>query len=127
MMAKVLGVGGIFWKARDRAALLEWYRTVLGMAMEDWGGVVFTPEAMAAHAGAATVFSPFSAETEYMLPSTRDFMINLVVDDLEAMLARCAEHGVSPTKPLVDDANGKFAHILDPEGTKIELWQPRPM
>lgn len=125
-MARVIGVGGIFFKAKDRDALLRWYRDVLGLDMQDWGGAVLTPDAMAAHPGAGTVFSPFAHDSDYMLPSTKDFMINLAVDDLDGVLARCAEHGVTPVKVFPDDFNGRFAHILDPEGTKIELWQPRP-
>ncbi len=125
-MARVLGVGGIFFKARDPAALGKWYADVLGIEMSDWGGAVLLPDAMAAHPGAATVFSPFKAETTYFEPSTKDFMINLAVDDLDAILARLAQHGVE-AKVLPDEPNGRFAHIIDPEGTKIELWQPKPM
>ena len=125
-MARVLGIGGVFFKAKDPGALAGWYREVLGLEVEDWGGVVFTPEAMAAHPGAGTVFSPFRADTTYFAPSTREFMVNLAVDDLDGILASCAMHGVvANVHP--DEPNGRFAHILDPEGTKIELWQPRPM
>lgn len=125
-MARVLGIGGVFFKARDPGALASWYREVLGLDVQDWGGVVFRPDAMAAHPGAGTVLSPFGADTTYLEPSTKDFMINLAVDDLEAVLANCAAHGVDATV-LPDAPNGRFAHILDPEGTKIELWQPTPM
>ena len=123
-MAQVMGVGGIFFKAKDQDGLVKWYRDVLGLDMQDWGGAFITPEAMAAHPGAGTVFSPFPGDTDYMLPSTKEFMINLAVDDLDGMLARCAEHGVQPLMSFADDSNGRFAHIMDPEGTKIELWQP---
>jgi predicted enzyme related to lactoylglutathione lyase len=125
-MARVLGIGGVFFKSSDPRALSAWYRDVIGLELEDWGGVVFGPEAMAGHPGAATVFSAFEAETTYFEPSTRDFMINLAVDDLEGILASCAAHGVD-VKVLPDEPNGRFAHLLDPEGTKIELWQPKPM
>ena len=125
-MARVLGVGGLFFKAKDPGALAAWYRDVLGLEMQDWGGAFITPEAMAAHPGAGTVFTPFEAETTYFEPSTRDFMINLAVDDLDGVLARCAEHGVDATV-LPDEPNGRFAHVLDLEGTKVELWQPKPM
>jgi predicted enzyme related to lactoylglutathione lyase len=125
-MARVLGVGGIFFKARDPAALGAWYRDALGLDVKDWGGAIILPDAMAAHPGAATIFSPFKADTTYFEPSTKDFMINLAVDDLDGMLARLAQHGVE-AKVLPDEANGRFAHIVDPEGTKIELWQPKPM
>ena len=125
-MAKVLGIGGVFFKSKDPAALVRWYRDVIGLEAQDWGGVVFRPEAMASQPGAATVFSAFAADTTYFAPSTREFMINLAVDDLDAILASCATHGVEATV-MPDEPNGRFAHILDPEGTKIELWQPKPM
>ncbi|KAF0183769.1 MAG: VOC family protein [Hyphomonadaceae bacterium] len=125
-MARVLGVGGIFFKARDPAALNAWYRDALGLDLKDWGGALILPEGMAAHPGAATVFSAFKADTTYFEPSTKEFMINLAVDDLDGILARAAQHGVE-AKVLPDEPNGRFAHIVDPEGTKIELWQPKPM
>ncbi len=125
-MAKVLGFGGVFFKARDPAALGQWYRDVLGIDMGAWGAIL-TPDGMAAHPGAATVFSLFKTDSDYFAPSSKDFMINLAVDDLEGMLARAKQHGVEPVKLFPDEANGGFAHIVDPEGTKIELWQPRPM
>ena len=89
-------------------------------------GGVFRPEAMAGHPGAATVFSASDADSDYFAPSTRDFMINLAVDDLDGVLASSAAHGVEATV-MPDEPNGRFAHVLDPEGTKIELWQPKPM
>ncbi len=126
-MAKVIGVGGVFFKSKDSGALTKWYSEVLGMQLEDWGGIVLRPEAMASHPGAATVFSPFKHDTDYFSPSTKEFMINLAVDDLDGILANCSKHGVTPVKTFPDEANGKFAHIMDPEGNKIELWQPMPM
>ncbi len=125
-MPKVLGLGGLFFKSADPAATHEWYARVLGIVVEPWG-IVFTPDAAAAHPGAATVFSAFNADTDYFSPSDKEFMFNLMVDDLDAMLARCAEHGVMPVKLFDPEANGKFAHIIDPEGRKIELWEPKPM
>ena len=122
-MAKILGLGGLFFKSADPAALVEWYGRVLGISFEDWGGVVFPPAAD--HPGALTVFSPFKSDSDYFAPSDKDFMFNLMVDDLDGMLARCAEHKVEPIGPLVDEFNGRFAHIIDPEGTKIELWEPK--
>jgi len=124
-MAKVLGIGGIFFKSADPAALGTWYRDVLGLEVEDWGGVAFRPEAMAGQPGAATVVSPFAVDSDYFAPSIREFMINLAVDDLEPILASCAAHGIAVTV-LPDQPNGRFAHLLDLEGTKIELWQPAP-
>lgn len=125
-MARVLGIGGVFFKANDPAALTQWYKEVIGLEVHDWGGVFLTPEAMAAHPGAGTVFAPFKQDTTYFQPSTKDFMINFAVDDLDGILANCAKHGVE-AKVLPDEPNGRFAHISDPEGTRIELWQPKPM
>ena len=125
-MAKVIGVGGVFFKSADQDAVREWYGRVLGLSYEPWGGVLFFPQAAAAHPGSATVFSSFPADTDYFGPSTKEFMFNLMVDDMAGVLARCAEHGVTPVKTY-DEANGLFAHIMDPEGRKIELWQPKPM
>ena len=126
-MAKVLGVGGVFFKSRDGGAMREWYSRVLGMEFTDWRGALFLPQTAAAHAGAATVFSSFKHDTDYFAPSDKEFMFNLMVDDLDGILARCAEHGVEPVKTFPEEANGRFAHIMDPEGRKIELWEPKPM
>jgi predicted enzyme related to lactoylglutathione lyase len=124
-MPKVLGLGGLFFKSADSAALQEWYGRVLGLSFESWGGIVFTPDVAAAHPGAATVFSAFAADSDYFAPSDAAFMFNLMVDDLDGVLARCAEHGVAPLAPVLDEFNGSFAHIIDLEGRKIELWEPR--
>lgn len=126
-MARVLGIGGLFFKCADPDATRAWYARVLGLEFSEWGGVVFTPEAAAAQPGAGTVFCPFAAETPYFQPSERDFMFNLMVDDLDAMLAQARAAGVEPVGPLQDEINGRFAHILDPDGRKIELWEPKPM
>lgn len=122
-MAKVLGVGGIFFKTADGAALRAWYARTLGMEVSDWGAF-FTPDQLAAKPGSGTVFNPFKADTTYFEPSTNEFMINLVVDDMDAMLAQCAAAGVTPIKQQ-DESYGRFAHIMDPEGRKIELWEPK--
>ena len=122
-MAKVLGLGGLFFKAKDPSALLGWYRDVLGLTLTDWGGVMFSPQPMASQEGAATVFAGFAEGSDYFQPSPKPFMVNFAVDDLDGMLARCREHGVAIIKQT-DEPYGRFAHILDPEGTKIELWQP---
>jgi catechol 2,3-dioxygenase-like lactoylglutathione lyase family enzyme len=126
-MAKVLGIGGVFFKARDAGALRAWYRRALGLDIHDWGGVFFTPDLAAAKPGAGTVWSPFKVDTDYFAPSTKDFMINFMVDDLDAVLARLQAEGVKDVKVLPDEVNGRFAHLLDPEGNKIELWEPKPM
>jgi predicted enzyme related to lactoylglutathione lyase len=126
-MAKVLGIGGLFFKTRDGDTLRQWYQRVLGLEFAEWGGVWFASEAFAAQPGAGAVFGPMAHDTDYFAPSDEAFMFNLVVDDLEAMLERCKANGVEPVKLFPDEPNGRFAHIIDPEGRKIELWQPRPM
>ena len=126
-MPKVIGLGGLFFKSADTTAMREWYSRVLGLEFNDWGGPVFLPETAAAHPGAGTVFSPFAADTDYFAPSDKEFMFNLMVDDLDGVLGRCAEHEVTPVKTFDPEANGRFAHIMDPEGRKIELWEPKPM
>ena len=120
-MGKVIGLGGLFLKSPDPDGLRAWYTRVLGLAFDDWGGLVFLPQDAANHPGAGTVFSPFAESSEYFAPSTKEFMFNLMVDDLESVLARCK------VKTFPAEANGLFAHIMDPEGRKIELWQPKPM
>ena len=119
-MAKVLGIGGVFFKAADPAGLRDWYRRVLGLEVESWGGVMFEPLP-----SGVTVWSPFAADTDHFAPSTLDTMINFVVDDLDGVLAKAAAEGVDPLKREGDD-NGRFAWLLDPAGRKIELWEPAP-
>lgn len=120
---RVTGVGGIFFKAKDPKALAAWYRDVLGLPLEAWGGALLRYDAPN-HPPVLT-WSAFPASTSYFAPSTAAFMINYAVDDMEAMLRRLRAKGVAILKQD-DDPNGRFAWILDPEGNKIELWQPKP-
>jgi predicted enzyme related to lactoylglutathione lyase len=122
-MSKVLGIGGVFFKTADIAALKDWYLRVLGVEISDWG-CFFTPDMLAAKPGAGTVFGPHKAGTDYFEPSDKDYMFNLVVDDMDGMLARCEREGVKPIKTL-DESYGRFVHIMDLEGRKIELWEPK--
>jgi predicted enzyme related to lactoylglutathione lyase len=124
-MAKVLGVGGIFFKTQDAAALRQWYARVLGLEISEWG-MFFTPDMVKDQPGSGTVFSPFSAETDYFKPSEKEFMFNLIVDDMDGMLARAKAEGVEPVKQQ-EESYGRFVHIIDLEGRKIELWEPKPM
>lgn len=118
-MAAVLGIGGVFFKAEDCDAVRNWYRDVLGFTIEDWGGAMF-PHPQAGY----TVWSPFKADTTYFAPSTQPFMINLIVDDMDGVLARAAGAGVEPLGRDDSDPSGRFAWLLDPAGIRIELWQP---
>ncbi|MBI1685332.1 VOC family protein [Caulobacter hibisci] len=117
-MAKVLGIGGVFFKAKDPKALAEWYTRVLGFETESWGGAVFQHPKI----GMAS-WSPFPADTRYFEPSAASFMINLIVDDLDGVLAKAAAEGVEATGRQ-DEEYGRFAWLVDPEGFKVELWQP---
>ena len=118
-MGRVLGIGGVFFKAADPAAVSDWYRRVLGFEMADWGGVVFPQQA-----AGYQVWSPFKADTDYFDPSPHALMINLIVDDLDAVLAQARAEGVEPLKRDDSDPSGRFAWVLDPSGIKLELCQP---
>lgn len=119
----VTGVGGVFIKSKNPKALADWYRDVLGLKIEAWGGAALPYDAPG-HPP-VVVWSPFPASSDYMAPSTREFMVNFAVDDLDALLARLASKGVNILRRDDTDPNGKFAWILDPDGTKVELWQPK--
>lgn len=117
-MAKVTGIGGIFFRARDPEALNHWYSTHLGITQPDVA--VWMQEA------GPTVFSPFKASTDYFA-ADRQWMLNLRVDDLPGLIARLRASGI-PVEVRADwdgdGSYGTFARIHDPEGTPIELWQP---
>jgi predicted enzyme related to lactoylglutathione lyase len=123
-MKRVTGIGGIFFKAKDPKALGAWYRTYLGVDVQDWGGASFRWNGPDNPQGAGTtVWSPFAADTTYFAPSTAPFMINYRVDDLHALLAVLRDEGVLAEGEVQESEYGKFAWIVDPEGNKIELWQ----
>lgn len=125
-MGKVIGVGGVFLDCPNVEATKAWYTRVLGLEMDGPGGCHFlhSESAAAFGAGARTIFAPFAAEGEYFKPSTLPFMVNLIVDDLDAVLARCAAEGVEEVQPAEAHEYGRFAWIMDPDGRKLELWQP---
>ena len=120
---RITGVGGIFFRSKDPKALAAWYHDVLGVPIEPWGGAMLRYDAPG-HPP-AVVWSPFPQSTNYMDPSTREFMIDFAVDDLDAFLAKLKAKGVAVIKRDDSDPSGAFAWIMDPDGTKIELWQPK--
>ncbi|MDH4031540.1 MAG: VOC family protein [Chromatiales bacterium] len=123
-MAKVVGVGGIFFKTEDPQGLGAWYRDWLGIPIDEtYGGSSFMPAAMPA--GGYTVWAPFQASTSYFDPSTLPFMMNLVVDDLDGALAQVAEGGGQVIGEIEELDFGRFGWFMDPVGNKVELWQPR--
>ncbi len=125
MMEKVTGIGGIFFKANDPKKLSEWYRDFLGMPIEDWGGAIFPwHEASLPKRSAFTVWSPFAVDTDYFLPSDKPFMLNLRVADRDAMLKQLRRMGAAVDERIQDSADGRFGWVMDPEGNRIELWEP---
>ena len=124
-MKRVTGIGGVFFKAKDPKALAEWYRTHLGVPVEEWGGAGFkwvTPENP--KGTGTTVWSPFPDDTGYFAPSTQPFMVNYRVDDLHALLAALRKEGCEVDAKVEESEFGKFGWVMDPEGNRIELWQP---
>ena len=119
----VTGVGGVFFKAKNPQALAAWYRDVLGLPMQVWGGAALRYDAPK-HPPVLT-WSAFPTSTHYFAPSTSAFVIDYAVDDMDALLARLRAKGVPVLKRVDNDPNGHFAWILDPEGNKIELWEPK--
>lgn len=123
-MKRVTGIGGVFFKAKDPKALGEWYRQHLGMNVEDWGGVAFRWADDNASGSGTTIWNPFHADTDYFAPSSAPFMINFRVADLHALLAALRAEGCEVLDKVDESEYGKFGYVLDPEGNKLELWQP---
>lgn len=124
-MKRVTGIGGIFFKSKDPKALAEWYRDHLGINIEDWGGAAFRWASPDNPTGVGTtVWSPFKADTKYFEPSSASFMINYRVDDLHALLAALRSEGCDVVDKVEESEFGKFGWVIDPEGNKLELWQP---
>lgn len=124
-MAGITGIGGIFFLAKDAEGLKKWYNQSLGLALNDWGGHSFLwQEAEAPFAAGRTEWSIMPDDTDYLQPSNKNFMINYRVDDLEAYLVELKARCVTQVGEMETYDYGKFAWIVDPEGQKIELWQP---
>jgi predicted enzyme related to lactoylglutathione lyase len=124
-MARITGIGGVFFKSRnDRAALAAWYQEHLGIQLEDWGGAVLRwPDDKAEDKG-LTVWHIAEKESQWFSPSDSSFMINYRVDDLDEMIAQLRAGGVEIIQGPESHENGKFAWLMDPEGNKVELWEP---
>lgn len=116
-MAKAIGIGGVFFRARDPRALLAWYEQHLGVS--DFTRTIWMQEA------GPTVFAPFAADTDYFGRMDQQFMINFRVDDLDALMAQLKAAGIAvETRPEWDSEVGRFCRIHDPEGNPVELWEP---
>ncbi len=124
-MKRVTGIGGIFFKAMDPAAQQAWYKQHLGMDVQAWGGAAFSwADADGKPTGGTTIWSVAPESTEQFAPSAAPFMINYRVDDLHALVAALKEEGCDVLDKIDDSEYGKFAWVIDPEGNKVELWQP---
>jgi catechol 2,3-dioxygenase-like lactoylglutathione lyase family enzyme len=122
-MKRVTGIGGIFFKAKDPAALSAWYRDHLGLDVTSWNGAVFNWGGEGSEPG-MTLWSPFAADTTYMAPGTASFMINFRVADLDALIAALRAEGCEVLDKTDTSEQGKFGWVIDPEGNKVELWEP---
>ena len=126
-MKRVTGIGGIFFKARDPAALLAWYKKHLGIDVQEWGGAAFSwADANGRPMKGTTVWSIGALDNDYYAPSTVPFMVNYRVDDLAALLSALRAEGCNVLDKTDDSEFGKFGWVIDPEGNKVELWQPPP-
>lgn len=121
---RILGIGGIFFKSHDHEGLRYWYQNKLGILSGDFGGVFKWRSHDDPTCERCTVWSIFPSSTAYFNPSESTFMVNYIVDDLDAFLAKCVSRGVRVDTHREDYDYGRFAWIYDPDGNKIELWQP---
>ena len=112
----ITGIGGIFFRAKDRESLASWYHATLGLPVTD---------SATAKMG-TTVWAAFARDTDYFGPSRPTFMINYRVDDLDAALRRLRQDGASVAPTIEEDQYGRFAWAVDPEGNRFELWEPAP-
>jgi predicted enzyme related to lactoylglutathione lyase len=125
-MAKITGIGGIFFKARkDDRALAEWYKKHLGLELEDFGGAILRWPADKAEDRGLTVWHVAEPQTQWFSPSESSFMINYRVDNMDEMLKQLSAGGISIHQGPESHENGKFAWIIDPDGNKVELWEPK--
>jgi predicted enzyme related to lactoylglutathione lyase len=123
-MKKVTGIGGIFFKCKDPKKMREWYQKHLGLKTNEYGAVFEWRQGADSTKKGFTQWSTFPETTKYFAPSTRDFMINYRVENLEALVEELKKEGVTIADKIETYDYGKFVHIVDMEGNKIELWEP---
>ena len=123
-MKRVTGIGGIFFQASDPESLRAWYREHLGIDVQEWGGAAFTWTDDAGKPTKGTTIWSVGSEKSYYAPSTSTFMINYRVADLDALLRLLREEGCNVIDKTDNSEYGKFGWVMDPEGNKLELWQP---
>ena len=125
-MERVTGIGGVFFKSPDVTALAAWYRDMLGLPIEEWGGAQLR-WADDPDPNPLTVWSPFPDDTDYFLPSPKPFMVNFRVRDLDAMLDQLRAAGCDVDERVEDTEFGRFGWVMDPDANRVELWQPPTM
>lgn len=124
-MNRVTGIGGIFFHAKNPVSLREWYRKHLGIDVQDWGGTAFTwSDAAGNPVKGTTIWSVGAADSDGFGPSRSNFMINYRVEDLSALLQDLRDEGCQVLDKTDESEYGKFGWVIDPEGNKVELWQP---
>ena|SRR5688500_5345118 len=125
-MKRVTGIGGIFFKTNDPEALTRWYQEHLGIELDPQGYVSFEwrDKDDPSHKG-STAWAPFPADTDYFKPSSKPFMINYRVENLDYVLEQLRKEGVTVEDRIQNEPYGRFAWLTDPEGNRIELWEPR--
>lgn len=123
-MKRVTGIGGIFFKSQDPEKMRAWYKKHLGLSTNPYGSVFEWRQATAPEKHGYTQWSPFEKSTKYFDPSPQDFMINYRVENLEALVEELKNEGVTILDAIETYDYGKFVHIMDLEGNKIELWEP---
>ena len=123
-LKKVTGIGGIFFKCKDPNKMKDWYKTHLGLNTNQYGTVFEWHQGEDSTKKGFTQWSPFDEKTKYFEPSTKDFMINYRVENIETLVAELRKNGVTIVDTIETFDYGKFIHILDVEGNKVELWEP---
>ena len=123
-MKRVTGIGGIFFKSKDPKELCEWYRKHLGIESESWGGFAFQWRDDPRADNGSTIWTVFPDSTKYFAPSDRPFMINFRVADLASLLAQLRAEGVQVDDKMDESEFGKFGWVMDPDGNRVELWEP---
>jgi len=121
---RATSIGGIFFKAKDPKALRQWYADYLGMRMVESGTNFEWRQGVDSTKKGFTLWAPFRETTKYFQPSDKQFMINYRVEGLGALLTKMKQHGILPTDSVERSSYGSFVHVMDPEGNKIELWEP---
>ena len=124
-MKKVTGIGGVFFKCKDPGKLKEWYNTNLGIDAAQWGATFDWRQADDPTKEGSTAWNPFPETTKYFEPSQKDFMINYRVERMEELVEQLQKEGITVVDKIEDSDFGKFVHIMDLEGNKIQLWEPK--